>query len=99
MATKRFSPRRNFDKTNTQKVPTNQPIVYKLLNKEGTNIYTGEAKRGRGSERLRDHLPGGQDFIQGAATFQVKQKPSTAEAEKEEKQIIKREKPKYNKQP
>jgi excinuclease UvrABC nuclease subunit len=97
MATKRFSPQRNFNKTGTQKVPTNEPIVYKLMNKEGTNIYTGTAKRGRGSERLEDHLPGGQDPIRGARTFQIKQKPSIAEAEKEEKQIIEKEKPKYNK--
>jgi excinuclease UvrABC nuclease subunit len=96
MGTKRFSPQQNFDKTGMQKVPTDKPIVYKLMNKEGANIYTGTAKRGRGSERLGDHLPGGQDPIRGAKTFQIKQKPSIAEAEKEEKQIIKREKPKYN---
>jgi len=97
MATKRFSPQQNFNKTGTQKVPTNKPIVYKLMNKEGTIIYTGTAKRGRGSERLGDHLPGGQDPIPGAKTFQIKQKPSIVEAEKEEKQIIKKENPKYNK--
>jgi len=42
-------------------------------------------------------LPGGQDPIPGAKTFQIKQKPSIAEAEKEEKKIIEKEKPKYNK--
>jgi hypothetical protein len=97
MATKRFSPRRNFNKTSTQKTLKNKPIVYKLMNKEGTNIYTGTAKRGRGPERLGDHLPGGLDPIPGAKTFQIKQKPSIAEAQKEEKQIIEKEKPKYSK--
>jgi len=97
MATKKFSPRRNFNKTSTQKTSTDKPIVYKLMNKEGDNIYTGTAKRGRGRERLGEHLPGGQDNVPGAKTFQVKQKPSVAEAEKEEKQIIEKEKPKYNK--
>jgi excinuclease UvrABC nuclease subunit len=97
MATKRFSPQQNLNKTGTQKVPTNKPIVYKIMNKEGDNIYTGTAKRGRGSERLADHLPRGQDPIRGAKTFQIKQKPSITEAEKEEKQIIEREKPRYNK--
>jgi hypothetical protein len=96
MATKRFSPRRNFNKTGTQKAPVNKPIVYKLMNKEGINIYTGIAKRGRGPERLGDHLPGGQDPIPGAKTFQIKQKSSIAEAKKEEKQVIEQEKPKYN---
>jgi excinuclease UvrABC nuclease subunit len=96
MATTRFSSRQNFSKTGTQKAPENKPIVYKLLNKEGTNIYTGKAKRGRGPERLGEHLPGGQDPIPSAKTFQIKQMPSVAEAEKEEKPIIEREKPRYN---
>jgi hypothetical protein len=97
MATKRFSPRQNFNKTGTQKAPTNKPIIYKLMDKQGINIYTGTAKRGRGPERLREHLLGGQDPIPGAKTFQIKEKPSIVQAEKEEKQIIEKEKPKYNK--
>ena len=97
MATKRFSPSRKFTKPNVQKVPTGKPIVYKLKNSAGRNIYTGKAKRGRSQERLADHLPGGQDPITGVVTFQVKQKQLIAQAEKEEKEIIKKEKPKYNK--
>ena len=97
MATKRFSPQRTLNKTGTQKAPTNKPIVYKLIDKKGANIYTGTAKKGRGSERLRDHLPDGQDPIPGAKSFQTKQKSSIAEAEREEKQIVDKEKPKYNK--
>lgn len=97
MATKRFSPRKNFNKTSIQKAPTNKPIIYKLMNRKGANIYTGTAKRGRGPARLGDHLPGGQDPIPSTKTFQIKQKQSIAEAKKEEKQIIGKEKPKYNK--
>lgn len=97
MATKRFSPRQSFNKTGIQKVPTGKPIVYELVNEKGTNIYTGSAKRGRGPGRLGDHLPSGKDPIPGAKTFRVKQKHSITEAEKEEKQIIGKEKPRYNK--
>lgn len=97
MATKKFSTTRNFNNTNIKKVPIGKPIVYKLKDNAGRNIYTGKAKRSRAQERLADHLPGGQDPIPGATTFQVKQKQLVAQAEKEEKEIIKKEKPKYNK--
>lgn len=97
MGTKKFSPGRSFNRTNTKKVPAGKPIVYELMNEKGTNIYTGSAKRGRGPGRLGDHLPGGQDPIPGAKTFRVKQELSIAEAEKEESEIIGKEKPKYNK--
>lgn len=97
MATKKFSPTRNFNKTNIKKVPTGKPIVYKLKDNAGRNIYTGKAKRSRSQERLVDHLPGGQDPILDAVSFQVKQKQLVAQAEKEEKEIIKKEKPEYNK--
>ena len=98
MATKKFSPTQNFNKTNIQKAPTGKPIVYKLKSNTGINVYTGSAKRGRSQKRLADHLPGGKDPIPGAVTFQVKQKQLVDQAEKEEKQIITKEKPKYNKQ-
>ncbi len=98
MATKKFSPSRNFNKTNIKKVPTGKPIVYKIKDSAAKNIYTGKAKRSESQERLADHLPGGQDPIPGAVTFQVKQKQLVAQARKEEKEIIKKEKPRYNKQ-
>ena len=97
MGTKKFSPRQKLTKTNIAKVPTGKPIVYKLKNTAGTTVYAGKAKRLRPQERLSDHLPGGQDPIPGAATFQVKQKRRVEQAGQEEKAIIKKEKPKYNK--
>ena len=97
MGTKKFSPSRRFTKTNIAKVLTDKPIVYKLKNAANKNIYTGEAKRLRPQERLSDHLPGGQDPIPGVTTFQVKQKQRVDQAKREEREIIQKEKPKYNK--
>jgi len=97
MGTKRFSPPRKFDKTNISKVPMGKPIVYELLNKNAENIYTGSAKRLRSRERLQDHTSGGPDPIPGASNFRVKQMGSIKEAQREEKRIIEKEKPKHNK--
>jgi len=97
MATKRFSPARGFSKTNISKVPRGKPVVYELLNQNDVNIYTGSAKRPRSQERLQDHLPGGPDPIPGASKVRVKQMGSIQEAQREEKRIIEKEKPKYNK--
>jgi hypothetical protein len=99
MSTKRFSPRQNFCKRNIEKVPEDKPIVYKILNKQGDNVYTGVSKRGQGQDRLRDHLSGGSDPIAGATSFQTKQIPSIERARGEERKIIKIEEPKYNKSP
>ena len=97
MGTKRFSPTRKLNKTNISNVPTGKPIVYRLLSKGGDNLYTGSAKRLRSQERLQEHMPGGPDPIPGASSFQVKQKESIKKAQQEEKRIIEKEKPKYNK--
>lgn len=99
MAGKRFSPTRHLCKDGISKVPKGKPVVYKLKDSEGNNIYTGSAKRGRVPERLREHLSGGPDPIKDASAFQVKQSDSIREAQAEEKRIIKKDRPKYNKQP
>jgi len=97
MRTKRFSPARNFNKTNISKVATGKPVVYQLVGESGDNIYRGSAKRLRSQERLHDHMPGGPDPIPGVTKFRVKQTGSIQEAQQEEKRIIEKEKPKYNK--
>ena len=98
MAKKRFSPKRNFNKTNIGKVPNDKPIVYEIKNNKGRNIYTGSAQRGRGQDRLMEHLSGGGDPVPGAQAFSIKPKPSIDSARAEEKRIIKSEKPKHNEQ-
>ena len=97
MGTKKFSPKRNFGKRNIGKIPEDKPVLYKIQDKKGDNIYTGISKRGQGKDRLKDHLTDGSDPIRGARSFQIKQKPSVDSAKKEESRIIKKEKPKYNK--
>lgn len=97
MGTKKFSLKRNFSKKNIERIPKNKPIVYKLKNAGETNLYTGIAKLGRVDDRLKEHLLGGKDPIKGARQFQIKQFKSIDQARREEKKIIKKEKPKYNK--
>ncbi len=75
-----------------------KPVVYKIRNAKGDNVYTGVAKRGRVEERLREHLPGGEDAIPGARRVEIQQKSSIGEARKSEARIIKRSKPRHNKQ-
>jgi predicted GIY-YIG superfamily endonuclease len=88
----------NFSNDGIEKIPINKPIVYEILDKNNENIYTGVAKRGRGQERLKEHLSGGQDPIPEGLKVRIMQKKTISEAEKSEKIIISRSKPKHNKQ-
>ena len=85
-------------KEKIENLPQDKPVVYKILNKQGENIYTGIAKRGNVPDRLDDHLPGHRDAVPGAAKVRIQQKNSIDEAEKAEANIISRTKPKYNQQ-
>jgi len=78
-------------------LPKDKPVVYKIKNQSGENIFTGVAKRGRVQDRLNEHLPGGAAPIPGGAKVQIEQMPSISDAEKKETNIISRSKPKYNK--
>ncbi len=86
-----------FNEEGIVNAPKDKPVVYEILNNNNENIYTGVAKRGRVHERLKEHLPGGPDPIQGGKKVKVIQKSSISEAEKSEKLIISRSKPKFNK--
>jgi len=79
-------------------LPNDKPVVYKILNTQGDNVYTGIARRGNVHDRLKDHLAGHKDAIPGAAKVQIDQQSSIREAEKKEASIISRSKPKHNKQ-
>lgn len=74
-----------------------KPVVYKVLNSEGENIYTGSAKRGRVSDRIKDHLPGGSHPIPGGQKVKIEQHHTIDEAQKSESRVISRSKPKHNK--
>ena len=83
---------------NIQKLPQDKPVVYKILNKQGENIYTGIAKRGNVQDRIEDHLKGNADAIPGGEKVQIEQMPSIEEARHKEINIIARTKPRHNKQ-
>lgn len=77
-------------------LPNDKPVIYKVLDRRGVNIYTGSAGRGNVRARVRDHLPGRKDAIPGGTKVQIEQHSSIREAQKKEANIISRSKPKYN---
>lgn len=79
----------DFDETSIRELAKDKPVVYHLDNAQGKTLYTGVAKRGRVSDRLSEHLPGGIDPIKGAARVRIQQKASIADAEKAEAKAIK----------
>jgi hypothetical protein len=87
-----------FDPDGIGKLPDDKPVVYKILDEEGNNIYTGSAKRGRVKDRLSEHLAGGPDAIRGGAKVEIEQQTSIDEAQAKEGRIIARAKPPLNKQ-
>jgi hypothetical protein len=87
-----------FTQDGLKRIRDDKPVVYKIRNAKGENIYTGSAKRGRVEDRLREHLPGGKDPVPGGRTVSIEQKPSIDEARKSESRTIKRSQPKHNKQ-
>jgi excinuclease UvrABC nuclease subunit len=94
----KFSRTQKFTKENINKVSGETAIVYKLKNSAGKNIYTGEAGRWRGPKRLLEHKEVNKEKIPGATKFQVANVKNREAALKLEKQIIKKEDPKFNKQ-
>jgi excinuclease UvrABC nuclease subunit len=86
-----------FSKTSIEALAQDKPIVYRSRNRNGTNTYTGVAKKGRVADRLKEHLPGGPDHVPGAASVEIKQLNSIAEARDAEARSIKRSKPRHNK--
>lgn len=86
-----------FDNESIDSLARDKPAVYKILNRKGENIYTGSAKRGRVTDRIKEHLPGGKDPIPGGAKVRIEQMESIDQARSSEQRVISRTKPKYNK--
>lgn len=86
-----------FDSSGIERLAKDKPVVYKIENSKGENIYTGVAKRGRVEARLKEHLPGAQDAIRGGVKVRIQQKSSISEALKTEARIIKNQQPAQNK--
>jgi hypothetical protein len=83
----------NFNKTSIKQLPTDKPILYKIKTERGNVNYAGIAKRGNAVKRLNEHLGN----IPGA-TVSVEQFSSIKDARAKEKNVIKRNQPKYNTQ-
>lgn len=79
-----------------EKLPDDKPVVYKILTGGDRNNYTGVAQRGRVRERLKEHLPGGKDYVPGTKV-QIEQMSSIDDARAKEGRIIARTKPPHNK--
>lgn len=86
-----------FNKEGIQKLANDKPVVYEIKCKNGENLYTGSAKRGRVIPRLNEHLPGGPNPVRGGNKVVISPKPSITEAQKAEARKINREKPPQNK--
>ncbi|MFH1308664.1 MAG: GIY-YIG nuclease family protein [Patescibacteria group bacterium] len=92
----KFNRTQKFTKTNIKKLPEDKAIVYKIKNATGKNLYTGIAGRGRGQDRLLEHKEIKKEKISGGSRFQFAQIKNKPRAEQIEKQIIKKEQPKFN---
>ncbi len=86
-----------FKAESVEDLPADKPVVYRILNSNDQNIYTGVAKRGRVRERIKEHLPGAQDAVPGGLKVRIQQQSSIDEAKKSEQRIIARSKPRHNK--
>ncbi|MGC8635398.1 MAG: hypothetical protein ACP5VP_12235 [Candidatus Limnocylindrales bacterium] len=84
-----------FTEASIGKLPNDKPVVYKILTGGGRNNYAGVAKQSRVQDRLREHLPGGQDPIPGKK-IQIEQMPSIKDAKAKEGRVIKWSRPPYN---
>jgi excinuclease UvrABC nuclease subunit len=92
----KFSRTQKFTKANIKNVPENKAIIYKIKDVNGKNLYIGIAGRGRGQDRLMEHKELKKDIIPRGTRFQFTQVKNKPRAEQIEKQIIKKEQPKFN---
>ena len=94
----KFSHTQKFTKENIAKVPQEKAIIYKIKSREGENLYTGIAGRGRSQERLLEHKEIKKEKIPEGTRFQYAQIKTKDRAHQIEKVIIKKEQPEYNEQ-
>lgn len=94
----KFSRTQKFTKANIINVPQDKAIIYKIKSREGENLYTGIAGRGRSQERLIEHRDIKKEKIPDGTRFQYAQVKNKERAHEIEKQIIKKEQPEFNEQ-
>lgn len=94
----KFSRTQKFTKENIANVPQDKAIIYKIKSRDGENLYTGIAGRGRSQERLLEHKEIKKERIPEGTRFQYAQVKNKDRAQAIEKQIIKKEQPEFNDQ-
>ncbi|MEN8250701.1 MAG: hypothetical protein ABFS32_17340 [Bacteroidota bacterium] len=82
-----------YNEASIDQLPNDKPVLYRIETPVGNLNYAGIAKRGRVKDRIKEHL----GEIPGA-TVKIEQFGSIDDARKKEQNVIKRNKPKYNKQ-
>src|SRR3989339_598143 len=94
----KFSRSQKFTKENIAKVPQDKAVIYKAKDRNGKNLYTGIAGRGRSQERLLEHKEIKKEKIPEGTRFQYAQVKNKERAHTIEKQIIRKEQPEFNEQ-
>ena len=94
----KFSRSQKFTKENIAKVPQDKAVIYKVKDRNGKNLYTGIAGRGRSQERLLEHKEIKKEKIPEGTRFQYAQAKNKERAHVIEKQIIRKEQPEFNEQ-
>ena len=82
-----------YTKEDVENLRNDKPVVYTILNRSGKPAYVGSAKKGRVRARIKEHMG-----IVPGSTVKIKQFSSIEQAQKSERNVIKRNKPKHNKQ-
>lgn len=82
-----------YNPSSIDKLPNDKPVLYTIKTKAGNSNYVGTAQRGRVTDRIKEHI----GEIPGA-TVSIEPFSSIDDARKKEKNVIKRNNPKYNKQ-
>lgn len=82
-----------YNENTIDQLPNNKPVLYRIETEGGKLNYAGIAKRGRVKDRIKEHL----GEIPGA-TVTIEQFSSIDDARAKEKNVIKRNQPKYNEQ-
>ena len=94
----KFSRTQKFTKANIANVPQNKAIIYKIKSRQGENLYTGIAGRGRSQDRLLEHKDLKKEQIPEGMRFQYAQVKTKDRAHQIEKSIINKEQPEHNDQ-
>lgn len=82
-----------YGKSNIEQLPNSKPVLYRIETESGRLNYVGAAKRGRVRERIAEHL----GEIPGEIV-RIEQFSRIQEAHAKETRVIRRSRPKYNKQ-